>query len=84
MDKPLTIQIPEDLEQQLIVRATDLNVSLETLILESLLQVVQSPDLDDTPKEEVLASLHRAFEDIEAGRVIPLEELWDSLDDRLT
>jgi hypothetical protein len=62
----------------------DLNVSLETLILESLLQVVQSPDLDDTPKEEVLASLHRAFEDIEAGRVIPLEELWDSLDDRLT
>jgi hypothetical protein len=75
MDKPLTIQIPEDLEQQLIVRATDLNVSLETLILESLLQVVQSPDPNDTPKEEILASLHRAFEDIEAGRVILLEEL---------
>jgi predicted transcriptional regulator len=77
MNKSLTIQIPEDLEQQLTLRAAQLDVSLETLILESLLQVVQDPDPDDTPKEEILASLHRAFEDIQAGRVIPLSELWD-------
>ncbi|MCP2732195.1 hypothetical protein [Limnofasciculus baicalensis] len=41
-----------------------------TLILET----------DDTPKAEILVSLHRALEDAQAGRVFPIEELWDVID----
>ncbi|NJO41686.1 MAG: hypothetical protein HC769_20255 [Cyanobacteria bacterium CRU_2_1] len=81
MTKLLTIQIPEDLEQQLILRAAQLNIPVETLILETLVQLVQQPDPDDTPKEVVLASLHRALEDAQVGRVYPIEELWDGIDD---
>jgi predicted transcriptional regulator len=81
MTKPLTIQIPEDLEQQLILRAAQLNVPVETLILETLTQLVQHSDPDDTPKEAVLASLQRALEDAQAGRVYPIEELWDGIDE---
>ena len=36
---------------------------------------------EDTPKVEVLAGLYRALEDVKAGRVSPVEELWeDDLD----
>lgn len=38
----ITIQLPDDLKQHLVNRATQLNVSLETLILQSLLQLSQS------------------------------------------
>ena len=39
----------------------------------------ESPD--GTPKAEVLAGLYRALEDVKAGRVSPVEELWgDDLD----
>lgn len=38
----ITIQIPDDLRQHLVDQATQLNVSLETLILESLRQLSQS------------------------------------------
>ncbi len=38
-------------------------------------------DFDDTPKAEVLAGLQRALEDVKAGRLSPVEELWDDLDD---
>jgi len=81
MTKPLTIQIPEDLEQQLILRAAQAAIPVETLILETLVQLVQQPDPDDTPKDVVLASLHRALEDAQAGRVYPIEALWDGIDD---
>jgi predicted transcriptional regulator len=81
MTKSLTIQIPEDLEQQLIHRAAQLNIPVETLILETLIQLVQQPDPDDTPKEAVLASLQRALEDAQADRVYPIEELWGGIDE---
>ena len=76
----ITIDLPKDIEQQLTLRAAQLNIPLATLILETLIQLVQDPDPDDTPKEEILASLHRALEDAQAGRVIPIEELWDGID----
>ena len=40
--------------------------------------------LDDTPKAEVLAGLYRALEDVKAGRVSPVEELWDDDLDNVT
>ena len=75
MTKSLTIQIPEDLEQQLSDRAAQLNTTIETLILESLQQLVEQPDPDDTPNAEILAGLHRAIVDAQAGHVIPVEQL---------
>jgi hypothetical protein len=78
MTKSFTIQIPKDLEQQLMLRAAQLNIPIETLILETLHQLVQQPDPDDTPKEVVLASLQRALEDAQSSRVYPIEELWDA------
>ena len=40
-----------------------------------LIEPDESPD--GTPKAEVLAGLYRALEDVKAGRVSPVEELWD-------
>ena len=81
MTKPLTIQIPDDLEQQLSDRATQLNTTIESLILESLQQLVDQPDPNELSKAEILAGLHRAMADAQAGRVIPVEQLWDGIDD---
>ncbi len=40
----ITIQLPDDLKQHLVNRATQLNVSLETLILQSLRQSQSPPN----------------------------------------
>jgi predicted transcriptional regulator len=77
----LTIQIPQDLEKQLTQRATQLNLSLETFILQALQDIAQTSDLLDIPKSEVLAGFQRALEDEKMGRVSPIEMLWDNLDD---
>ena len=77
----ITIQIPDDLEQRLTERATRLNIPLETLILDSLTDLVEPSDPDDTPKEVVLESLRASLEDVKAGRVYPIEQLWDGIDD---
>lgn len=76
----LTIQIPQHLEQQLTQLATQLNLPLETFILQTLQQIAE-PDLEDTPKAEVLEGLYRALEDVKAGRISPIETLWDETDD---
>ncbi len=36
-------------------------------------------DPDDTPDEEIEASLRRAFQEIREGKRIPLSEIWDEL-----
>jgi hypothetical protein len=37
-------------------------------------------DPDDTPIEEVKASLKRAFQQAKAGQTRPISELWDRID----
>ncbi|MFZ4665780.1 MAG: hypothetical protein ACOYME_05100 [Prochlorotrichaceae cyanobacterium] len=37
-------------------------------------------DPDDTPIEEIKASLKRAFQQAKAGQRIPLEQMWDGID----
>jgi hypothetical protein len=37
-------------------------------------------DPDDTPIEEVKASLKRAFQQAKAGKSRPISELWDRID----
>jgi hypothetical protein len=49
--------------------------------LESLTDLVELADPDDTPKEVVLESLRVSLEDVKAGRVYPIEELWDGIDE---
>jgi hypothetical protein len=39
-------------------------------------------DPDDTPIEEVKASLKRAFQQAKAGQARPISEMWDGTDDR--
>ncbi len=37
-------------------------------------------DPDDTPIEEIKASLKRAFQQAKAGQRIPLSQMWDGID----
>lgn len=37
-------------------------------------------DPDDTPIDEIKASLKRAFQQAKAGQRIPLEQMWDGID----
>lgn len=84
MSKPLTIQISTELEQQLTLRAAQLNIPLETFVLQSLHQLVQQDDdgdPNDESKEAILASLRTALQEVKDGKVHPIEELWDGIDD---
>lgn len=51
----ITIQLPDDLKQRLVNQAVQLNVSLETLILQSLRQSQSSPNTASQWSETVLA-----------------------------
>jgi uncharacterized protein (DUF1778 family) len=84
MSEPLSIQISIELKQQLTSRAAQLNLSLETFVLQSLHQLAQETGEDnyeDESKESVLASLRTALQEVQEGKVHPIEELWDGLDD---
>ena len=77
----ITIQIPDDLQQKLTERASQLDIPLETLILESLADLAEPADPDDTPKGVVLESLRVSLEAAKAGNVYPIEALWDGIDE---
>jgi hypothetical protein len=38
-------------------------------------------DPDDTPVEEIKASLRRALKEMKSGQTRPLSELWERIDD---
>jgi predicted transcriptional regulator len=77
----ITIQIPDDLQQKLTERASQLDIPLETLILESLADLAEPADPDNTPKAFVIESLRVSLEAVKAGKVHPIEELWDGIDE---
>jgi predicted transcriptional regulator len=74
-----TIQIPQDLEQQLTQLATQQNLPLDTFILQTLQQIAQQQEPVQT-KAEILAGIQRALEDVKAGRISPVEDLWNEID----
>ncbi|EAW33624.1 hypothetical protein [Lyngbya sp. PCC 8106] len=39
------------------------------------------PDPDDTPVEEIKASLRRALQEAKEGKTRPISELWERIDD---
>ncbi|NET13916.1 MAG: hypothetical protein F6K08_14280 [Okeania sp. SIO1H6] len=38
------------------------------------------PDPDDTPVEEIKASLRRALQEAKSGQRIPLSQMWEGID----
>ena len=75
----ITIQIPDDLEQELIERASQLNLPLETFILESLVQLIDPSDPGDTPDEVILEGLREGLQQALNGQTIPLSQMWDGI-----
>lgn len=47
-----------------------------------ILLVANDPefDSDDTPVEEIKASLRRALQEVKEGRTRPISELWERID----
>lgn len=53
----VVIQIPDELEQKLTERDSQLNVPLEAFILEPLVRLIELSDPDDTPDEVIFEGL---------------------------
>lgn len=65
MSKTLAIQLPDELQEQLLQRANKLNMSLESLVLQSLTQLVSSPTPDEfDPILPLLGTLTAKVDDI--------------------
>lgn len=65
MNKTLAIQVPDELEAQLLQKAKQLNMSLESLVLQSLTQLVDSPIPDEfDPISPLLGTLTAEVNDI--------------------
>lgn len=47
-----------------------------------ILLVANEPDFDpdDTPVEEIKASLRRALQEVKEGKTRPISELWEGID----
>lgn len=65
MSKTLAIQLPDELQEQLLQRAKKLNMSLEGLVLQSLTELVSSPTPDEfDPILPLLGTLTAEVNDI--------------------
>jgi hypothetical protein len=58
----------------------DVDISGRVRVIVLFSDPVQENDPDDTPIEEVKASLKRAFQQAKAGQRIPFEKMWDGID----
>lgn len=76
----ITIDLPQDLQVHLAEQAQQLNLSVETLILQSLQERFQSPDPDETPTETVIEGIHQGLYEALTGQTIPLSQMWDGID----
>ncbi|MGB3208271.1 MAG: hypothetical protein WBB28_25075 [Crinalium sp.] len=65
LDEPIEVKTPSKV--RVIVLFTEPNDELED-------------DPDDTPIEEIKASLRRALQEAKAGQRIPLEKMWEGID----
>jgi hypothetical protein len=65
MSQTLEIELPEELQDQLLQRAKKLNMSLENLVLQSLTQLVTSPMAEEyDPILPLLGTLTAEVNDI--------------------
>ena len=58
----------------------DIAARVRVIVLFSELVQELEDDPDDTPIEEVKASLKRAFQQAKAGQTRPISEMWDGID----
>jgi hypothetical protein len=60
----------------------DVDISSRVRVIVLFSEPVQEldDDPDDTPIEEVKASLKRAFQQAKAGQTRPISEMWDGID----
>jgi hypothetical protein len=60
----------------------DVDISSRVRVIVLFSEPIQEleDDPDDTPIEEVKASLKRAFQQAKAGQTRPISELWDGID----
>jgi len=58
----------------------DRSSRVRVIVLFSEPSELQEEDPDDTPIEEIKASLKRAFQQAKAGQRIPLEQMWEGID----
>jgi len=63
----------EVLDFLLFVRAKHSQVEIEASNFESV-------EINDEPKEKILKDLRLSLEDVKAGRVHDISELWDGID----
>jgi len=69
------------LDRPINVDAVDVHFSRVRVIVLFSEQIEESEiDPDDTPIEEIKASLKRAFQQAKAGQRIPLAQMWDGID----
>jgi predicted transcriptional regulator len=78
----ITIELPETLMALLQAEAEKQQISVNTLIQDAIMEYLygEEPEYEDTPDEEILAGLREALEDVKAGRIRPIEELFAEVD----
>jgi predicted transcriptional regulator len=76
----ITIELPKDLQDSLAEQAEHLNLSIETLILQSLQERFQPPDPDETPTEVAIEGIRQGLYEAFTGQTIPLSQMWDGID----
>ena len=74
----ITINLPPDLEQDLIRQAAQSNVPLQTLILQALRRIIQTPPISISQWSEAILSYEgipdfSAFESYRDGLLLPRE-----------
>ena len=65
--------------QLLLDEALDINPNSEVKVI-VLISEMPEDDVDDTPVEEIKASLIRSLEEVQEGKIKPISDLWEGID----
>ena len=79
----ITLDLPQDLQASLTEQATQLNISIETLILQAIRTYTTSPEIpdpDDDPTETVIEGIRQGWHEAMTGQTYPIAQLWDEID----
>lgn len=79
----IILDLPQDLQASLTEQATQLNISIETLILQAIRTYTKSPEIldpDDDPTETVIEGIRQGWHEAMTGQTYPIAQLWDGID----
>ena len=84
-DKVVDLTFKLQVSEQAAERLDTLARERGFLTVDEYMQAVLEADSFDvyyeTPDEEIIEGLHEGLRDVKEGRVYPISELWDDLDD---